>query len=81
MTNFSEFMQSLQEICVKRVVLGEMLEEVCGVLESLPAGGLLGDVSARVLPGGGAACEGSQRSSEKCAAGQSYIYQPSTPLA
>jgi hypothetical protein len=61
-------MQSLQEVCVKRVVLGEMLEEVCEVLEGLLAGALLGDVSGRVLPGGGAACEGSPRSSEKCAA-------------
>ena len=48
---------------MKRVVLGEMLEEVCGVLEGLSAGGLLGDVSGRVLPEGGAACEGSPRSS------------------
>ena len=71
-------MQSLQEVCVKRVVLGEMLEEVCGVLEGLPAGALLGDVSGRVLPGGGAACEGSPRSSEKCAE-EPKLHLPAQP--
>ena len=73
-------MQSLQEVCVKRVVLGEMLEEVCGVLEGLSAIGLLGDVCL-----GGCFLKvvllararlGPLRSVQR---NQSYIYQPSPP--
>ena len=52
---------------MKRVVLGEMLEEVCKLLGDPPARGLLGDVSGRVLLEGDAACEGSARACLKCA--------------